>query len=76
MRVVHTPSPTRVEKKKINLFEDNTSIEELTALKKSGNNKDRGKKMVRLDSKTHVLLHPKDITPENITNIKNRLNIK
>lgn len=76
MRIAHTPSPTRVEKKKINLFEDDTTAEEIVALKRSGRNKDKGKKMVRLDSKTHVLLSPEKITDDNITKIKNRLNIR
>lgn len=63
MKVVHTPSPSRNKQPKANLFV-NDNPEELEVIRTTSANADANKVMLRIDPRTHVLVHPKNATPE------------
>lgn len=63
MKVVHTPSPSRNKQPKANLFV-NDNPEELETVRATATHADAKKVMLRIDLRTHVLVDPKDATPE------------
>ena len=65
MKVVHSPSPSTNPKKreKINLFE-NDDPEEVAALCQQSAQQESNKILLRIDTRTQVLVDPKDATQE------------
>ena len=73
MKVVHSPSPSTNPKKreKINLFE-NDDPEEVAALCQQSAQQESNKILLRIDTRTQVLVDPKDATQEHAEKLRQR----
>lgn len=73
MKVVHSPSPSTNPKKreKINLFE-NDDPEEVAALCQQSAQQESNKILLRIDTRTQVLVDPKDATLEHAEKLRQR----
>lgn len=73
MKSVHTPSPSSDPEKrqKANLLKKE-SQEVIEAMQKQSALDERHKVLLRVDSRTHVLVHPQDATPEYADKLRRR----
>lgn len=71
MKVVHSPSPSTQKREKINLFE-NGDPEEVAALRHQSVQQESNKILLRIDSRTQVLVDPQDATLEYAEKLRQR----
>lgn len=71
MKVVHSPSPSTQKREKINLFE-NDDPEEVAALRHQSVQQESNKILLRIDSRTQVLVDPQDATLEYAEKLRQR----
>lgn len=74
MKIAHNPNPIRNKRQKANLFV-NDNPEELETARINAANINAHKVMLRLDSRTHVLVSPQNATPEYVEKLKKRYKI-
>lgn len=73
MKTVHTPSPSSdpEKRRKADLFK-NGNPEAVEVMRNQSALNERHKVLLRVDSRTHVLVHPQDATPEYANELRKR----